>query len=722
MPSRRGNLNSADWKRAGTKAIALNQTTASRGGIFAHPLAAPLLWGAIAAAFGGFVARLDPNMLEEGIILHTAERMLGGEHLYRDVIVHTAPLPYELLAAGFRLFGAEFWVARVLLVLFQTLGVAALFAAVRRSGTRELAHVAAAIVATAPIFLFPQLSNYYYTTIAFYLTLVAAYLGSRGVSSQGWAVAAGAMLSLIALCKQTTGVVFAIPFATALLVLTPPSERWRRALAVVAGGAAIAVVTLAIYALRGDLRSLWFGIVELPLSMGNTYRAPYLNVWPPGELAPDVRENWVMYVPSLYYLKYGLFATLGQPIIWTTQLLYVLPFGAVAATVLRAWRGGLTSAGWLHGAVLLAMTLNVFPRSSWGHLVVALPPSLVQLALLLRRADAPAPRWGRALGVSFTVACTAVAAATAAWIESQAGPATFGPRVPVRPVSRAYKQPSIPRVIQYIDNRTRPGDPIFVTRQEPLIYFATQTRNPTPFGGVLPGLRDFQEPLILAALEDTRYVVMSDIDQPLYTYYAAELPGVQRYLERHYSVPADFVLDDYSWIVVVARGRDRGETLIDLVDERDRGSAWVRDRDGRTRPAEGTPQHLAARQLNRPLPIALGSRGGGIDFEVDLPPNAVFQAGVGYRGLVSIDHQYIHPGGITLSLAMDAGAGFETLHSLQIDDSLRAGRRWVPFEVDLGAYANQHVTIRLEASSAPSTEPGRLTWWGSPRIALQPLD
>ncbi|MFP8879604.1 MAG: hypothetical protein VCE43_09230, partial [Myxococcota bacterium] len=498
----------------------------------------------------------------------------------------------------------------------------------------------------------------------------------------------------------------------------------RRTLAVIGGGSAIAAVTLGTYALRGDLAQLIFGIVELPLSMGNSYRAPYLNVWPLGELAQNVRENWVMYVPSLYYLKHGLFATLGQPIIWTTQFLYALPFGVVAATLLRAWRGGLTTAGWLHGAVLLAMTLNVFPRSSWGHLVVALPPSLVQLALLVRRADTGgnSPGWARALAVSLAMGCVAGAAATATWIESQAGPASFGPRVPLRPVSRAYKQPGIPRVIEYIVNRTRPGDPIFVTRQEPLIYFATQTRNPTPFGGVLPGLRSFQEPAILAALEHTRYVVMSDIDQPLYTYYGEELPGVQRYLERHYSVPADFVLDDYSWIVVVGRGADRGETLIDLVDERDRARTWIRDRDGQSRPAAGTPHQLAARQLNRPLPVALGARGGGLDFEIDMPEDAVFQAGVGYRGLVSIDHQYIHPNGITLAVSVDSGKGFEQLHSLRINDNDRAGRRWVPFEADLGAYANQRVTLRLEAQATGSSESDQLTWWGSPRIARKPLD
>ena len=32
--------------------------------------------------------------------MHTAECMLQGNHVYRDVITHTGPLPYELLAVA----------------------------------------------------------------------------------------------------------------------------------------------------------------------------------------------------------------------------------------------------------------------------------------------------------------------------------------------------------------------------------------------------------------------------------------------------------------------------------------------------------------------------------------------------------------------------------------------------------------------------------------------
>jgi hypothetical protein len=98
----------------------------------------------------------------------------------------------------------------------------------------------------------------------------------------------------------------------------------------------------------------------------------------------------------------------------------------------------------------------------------------------------------------------------------------------------------------------------------------------------------------------------------------------------------------------------------------------------------------------------------------------VFQAGVGYRGLVSVDHQYLHPPGTTLHLAIGEGGRSERLHSVRIDDGPRAGRRWTPFEVDLSAYAGRDVTLRLEVEAERPLPPGALAWWGSPRIAVRP--
>ncbi len=699
---------------------------AARAGARERGWRGALGWALLGAVAGAAAAPLDPNLLEEGIVVHAAERMLGGEHLYRDIVLHTAPLPYELLTLLFQVFGARLEVARAAVVVLQAAGIGLLYAGLRRAGLGVLAHPATAAVAVAPLLLVPLFSTFFYTTLAFYLALIVFYAALRSGRSSAWAAATGALVGCIALSKQSTGVILAAALLPGLLANAAPGARLRRLAAYAGGGAAMAAATLALYALRGDLAALLFAQIELPLAMfsDESFRTPYVNLWPPGELAPAIQENWVMYLPSLYHMRYGLYAVIGRGAIALTQLLYLLPLAALAATLVRSlpcFRPA-PPALWLHGAVLLSMAANLHPRADWGHLVVALPPALVQLLLLAAGTDALRPtRPLLALAGLLLAALLGTGTYTGWWLYSIAGEPSFGPRVPLLPISRAYRTAAVPRVIEYLRRRVRPGEAIFVPRQEPLLYFATGTRNPTPFPGILPAARELQEPAILAGLEPVRFVVMSDIDQPIYTYYGDELPRVQAYLERHFEIPPDFPIDDWSWISVARRVRDRGATAVDLIAERPRARAWVRDGEGRAGEPAAVPQRLAARLLHRPLPIALGALGGGLDFELVIPPNAEFQAGVGYRGLVSVDYQYIHPSGTTMSVSVArAGAPFEELASQRIDDRPAAGRRWTPLRADLSDYAGERVTLRLEVKASQPIRGDRLAWWGSPRIAVHP--
>jgi hypothetical protein len=683
-----------------------------------------LLWGALAAAAGLAVAPLEPNVLEEGIVIHTAERMAQGDHLYRDVISPTAPLPYELLALLFEWLGSEIAVARSFVVGLQVVGTISIYALATRVGAGGLAHLAAAAVAAAPIALIPLFSIFYYTTLAFYLASVAVYAGVRAVDSSRWAVATGALLAAIALCKQSSGVLLAVAFVPLVASAAPAGLRLARAGQLALGGGAIGAATLTLYALRGDLDALFYAQLELAFALASapSFHTPFINLWPPGELDAAVRESWVMYLPNLYHLRYGLHTAIGAPIAAVTQLLYALPFAVLAATGLVAATRRLPTGLWLHTAFLAAMVLNLFPRSDWGHLVVALPPAAVQIALLLGTLPAVSARVRRAVSAAGVALLMAACAGLGFWLHDLSGAPSFGPRLPLRPISRATLGPALPRVIHYLRGHAQPGEAIFVARQEPLLYFATETTNPTPFEGVLPGLRELQEPVILEALEQgVRFVVMSDIDQPHYTFYSDELPAVWSYLERHYRIPLGFRLDDASWITVLERGPDRGATAIDLLEVRPDARAWTLERDGHIQPIEGVPQRLAARQLKRPLPIVLGSHGGGVDFELDIPVGAVFQAAVGYRGLVSVDHRYVHPPGTTavVSIRPKGADAFEELAALSIDDRPAAGRRWRPIEADLARFEGSRATLRLAFRARRPLGRDRLAWFGSPRIALR---
>ena len=682
-----------------------------------------LLWGLLAAAAGLSSAGLEPNLLEEGIVVHTASRMVEGEHLYRDVILHTAPLPYELLALLFRIFGNEIAVARTAVLLLQVVGVLLCFDLVRRAGAGVLAHAVAAILVAAPILLVPLFSIFFYSTLAFYLGLAAVCAAARIREASGWPLATGALLAAVALCKQSTGLALSAALVAAVCLTAPSGQRLRRIAALCLGGIGIAALTLGVYALRGDLRDFVFAQTRLALAMGSaaSFGAPLIDLWPPGALDGFARENWMMVVPSLYPLRTGLHAPLGAPIVLLTQALYALPFCALAATALAALAGRCAAIPWLHAAFVLAMALNLFPRADWGHLVVALPASLVQLVLL----GAPRIRSEglRRAAATVLVSGTLIAAGTVGlWLHHIAGAPNLGPRVPLRPISPATLGPSLPRVVRHLRARVRPREAIFVARQEPLLYFATDTTNPTPFEGVLQGLRELQEPRILAALDPVRFVVMSDIDQPLYTYYAEELPAVWAYLERHFRIPSDFPLDDASWINVLERGPDRGASAVDLGAGFGAVRAFIRGPDARELPVAAAALRLAARQLRRPLPVALGPRGGGLDFDLDIPARGVLQTAVGLRNLVSSAGAHLHPPHSTafISIRTREAGDFAPLAAVPVDAGPAGGRRWRAIEVDLARFAGRRVTLRLEFRAESVAESRRLAWFGSPRIALRP--
>jgi hypothetical protein len=661
---------------------------------------------------------LEPNMVEEGLVVHVAQRLAHGEHLYRDVVFFSGPLPFELLGALFRIFGEEILVGRWATVLFQGANTAAAFLLLRRGGAGSLAHVAAAGIAALPPLLFPFFSMFYYTPLAMGLALWATLAAYRGVASTPAAFAAGVCIAGVALCKQTLGVALAVALLAAMAACTPRAAQLRRVGGLVAGGAAVALLTLLFYGARGDLDDLWRCLVTVPLSLGDQFASRYMNLWPPGRLAPELVPHKAMYFPNLLFLKYGIYMPLTPSMIALTQGLYAAPFLALAATALARLRGPLPTAVWLNAAQLAAMTTNLFPRADWGHLVFALPAAALQLLLLLGLPLVRVPR----LRVAVALACVAALAffgrSNRDWLQAESGPPAWGPRIPLRPVSLIYKLVTVPRVIRYIRDRVRPGDPIFVARAEPLLYFATDTVNPTPYGGVLQALHEEQEESILAALEKVRFVVMSDIDQPMWAYYSDELPRVQKYLEQHFRIPRSFPRDDASWMLVLERGKDLGETWLDLIDVRDGARAWTLDAQRAEQESTERPPRLVSRHNHRALPLRLGVWGGGIDYRITVPEGARFETGYGYRGMVSLDDLHEHPVRTHIVVSVGENGVFETLADEKVSDARMEGRRWTDLSVDLSRYAGREITLRLAALPEVETGKRNLSWLASPRIVV----
>jgi len=684
------------------------------------PSVETLMWGIAGTLACGTMIPLEPNMLEEGLILEIAQRLIRGDRLYQDVVAFTGPLPFEALALLFRIFGEEILVARTAVAVLHGAATAAAFALARSARADGLAHLVGALAACTPILLFPLFSTYFYTTLAVSISLLASWAALSGLRNQRWAVVAGVLVACVALSKQTIGAVLAAGLLAGLLLCASPRSRWRPATGLVIGGVLVAAVTLSVFAATGGFGALVYSLIELPLSFEPSFNSPFMNFWPLGRFSQEIRDSQAFYLPYFYTLVFGGWGLKpGWGISLFTQLLYALPFVAVAATFVRRQSGPLPAAVWIHLAMLLAMISNLFPRSDWGHLVSVLPSAAIQLVLV-------APQPSKAPGtvskitmklVAFLVLTTIAVAGLLYWVSEKPG---FGPRVPLRVVNPGFREEAVPHAIRYLREHTEPGDAIFVARAEPLIYFATDTRNPTPYGGVIPGMPDEQQRVIVKALETTRYVVMTDIDQPVFTYYRDELPKVQHTLERHFRIPDDFLRAESNWMLVLERGPDRGATHTDLIEIMQSGRPWIRGPDGNLKPARAFRDPIGTLQNRRFLPFVLGARGGGIDFDVEIPERGVFQASVGYPAIgTGSKRVYQHPLASRMELLIQLDRGFEKLAEKQVLTGARAEQRWVPFDVDLSEFAGQRVTLRLQLNPSRPIRRGELAWWGSPRIATR---
>jgi hypothetical protein len=675
-------------------------------------------WAAVGLASCLLVAPFEPNLLEEGVLLHVAQRLAQGERLYRDVLAFTGPLPFQLLALLFRVFGEEVWVGRAATAVLHAAASGASFWIAQRAGA--LAHPAAAACALAPLLLFPLFGIYFYTTIAFHLSVLA--VAAAAVGSPRSIFAAGLGVAAVALCKQSIGLALTASVGLALCAGDGGRERLRRLAAFVAGGAALTIATLAAFALAGTLPDAIQALWLLPASFDETFASPFPNLWPPGTLAPEIEANRAFYLPYFYTLVVGLFEDPAARTVLATQLLYALPLAGLALTLLRRVRGPLPRGAWLAAALLFTWVANLFPRADWGHLVHVLPPALLQLCVVLApAAGGRAARIGSAAaGGALTLALLAGAGAAAREIGASADAAVLSARVPLRPVSLGLRGPPVRNVIDFLRRNTRPGEAVFVARAEPLLYFATDTRNPTPYPGVIPGMREEQSRRIVEALHRTRWVVMSDIDSDAMTYYRDELPAVEAELERYYRIPEALRAGEVYWLVVLERGPDRGPTAIDLIEHASHARPFVRSRSGELSDGPRFSDRLATRYNRRPLGFELGERGGGLDFELTVPANAVFQADAGLWMASGREAFHRLPPGSLVRVSIARDGAFTTLAETPVVTREVDFRRWHALEADLAAYAGQRVTLRLELITERIPAPGDIGYLGSPRIALRP--
>ena len=447
------------------------------------PLRAPasLIFAGVAAA----LILLHGNRLvfsnDEGIILDAAVRMLHGEKLYRDFFGYMSPGSYWVQECAFRLFGVSLRSGRLIVILDFALECALVFWI-----TSRLAGCKAALSTVALFFAFqastPELltAQHRMDSAAISLASIALCLEGRRHAKSWWWVASGAAITAAAICTPSLAL-----FAPVTLLWLTAQRSLRRFLVPYGTGifAGVAVILAALWA-----GGLLIPFVEQMAWLRRNYSAvnvmPYGTLiggyWKPLEGASGL--GWVIRCILLFCLALPavlpIVALAGWMIVWVGRPLE-RPSAAEHAIP------------YLLGCVVV-YTVTAFPRADVMHLEFVAPLSYVLVAALIAR---HLPRQAAAgLFLFFSVWAGMFLAHQAT--ECRAEVPVHSPVGDLR--ASAADAASLERLLQL----TPPGDSLYVHPYMPLLYFLTQSVNPTRFSYLAPGLMTSCEER--AALADLR--------------------------------------------------------------------------------------------------------------------------------------------------------------------------------------------------------------------------
>jgi len=221
----------------------------------------PLLYAValIASAVCAPVFRYVLWLGDEGVLLHGAARILGGEVLYRDFFEVLPPGSFLIITAWMKLFGAGFASVRVLAVGVIAVIAALLYATARLSSdNRPLA----ALLSIAWAVRVPwENSHHWFTTAASMAAAVGLLLALDGAPRRGAAFLAGLFAGAAAIVTPMRGALLCL--AVVALLFTLPGARSRLLSAIVGIGLVPAAMILYLTAI-GTLGAAVDDVLRFP--------------------------------------------------------------------------------------------------------------------------------------------------------------------------------------------------------------------------------------------------------------------------------------------------------------------------------------------------------------------------------------------------------------------------------------------------------------------------
>jgi hypothetical protein len=423
---------------------------------------------------------------DEGVLLHGATRILGGEVLYRDFFEFLAPGGFLIVATWMKLFGVDFGSVRVLALGVVAATAALLYAAARlSSGNRPLAALLAIAWAVFSQGAWTGVIHHWLTTAASMASAVGLFLALEGSPGRGAAFAAGLFAGTAAMVTQSRGGYLCVAVLAALLPL--PSAR-SRLVSAIAGEALVPTAMVLYLAAQGTLPAAFDDVITYPLRHHAGIQPVPYGSWVSS-------QNWVLVA------------------------LFPLTFALAGATLVLAGAARLREPRFSTSLALAVVgLLGIFPRPDATHIdfTVALAGPLFALTTtdLLGRLQRRLGRRARlAVGALLIGLCfpgvRGALEMIAAASRTHAVPTARGLVVPGRGLSADDFAGDFAALVAQID-RVSPGDPFFFYPFCPMLPYLTGRRHVAAIDVMTPGytsVEHFRE-TCTAVMREAQWVVI----------------------------------------------------------------------------------------------------------------------------------------------------------------------------------------------------------------------
>jgi 4-amino-4-deoxy-L-arabinose transferase-like glycosyltransferase len=443
---------------------------------------------------------------DEGVVLQGAQRILGGQVMYRDFFSPYTPGSYYWIALLFKIFGNSLLVGRAALIVYGGAFSVVTYLLARRLCSRWSALLACYMVTVAGLpYRFLVLQNWHSAV----LTCLTLYCATRLLENGavGWAAATGSLSALTLLSEQSKGAGLLLGLTIGwVLIWVLRRERvalnFRRSFALALGFAWPFVLCFGYFAWKRSLPVMLAGWAW-PLARYSIANAvPYgfaVSTSPSGE---------------------GLFSgSLGSSMLAALVAgpLFVLPIVPLAGAAALAWavlrRKVSTSSDLRQKYLVLLLSVSsglllsvlATRRPDFTHFTYLAPVYYLVLAVLLDGLGFRSRLWNKAAPIAvlylfFSFTCFGMTLLLPALEASKKVAMAHG----------TVRTSDPDQDLEYVQAHVASGEKILVYPYAPLYYYLTATQSPTYFDYMQLGMHtpeQFQRAQMELAVERPRVVL-----------------------------------------------------------------------------------------------------------------------------------------------------------------------------------------------------------------------